>query len=228
MAFSITSAALRTGLNANNTLLDALSNFSISYWIKSSSTQTSVSLSEKENGGLSAGFYIQLNPSTGAIGVGKNNGAFQANSTASIYDGAWHSLIVCWDAAVGITGYVDGLAISFSGGIPGTPATNTSAFSLGNTNLGASSLIGQFFDIRVYNITLTLPQASLIAHGGGIGSANLQAEWPFNNNSGTAMQDSTGNGNTLTFNTSPAPFSSTDIPPQFLAGVKSTTMFLTF
>ena len=232
MAFSITSTSTGSheATNSNATLLDALSNFSISFWVKSSSSVAATrSLMFKESGGFNAGFYIQVNPSTSTFSVGKNNGSFQGNATASFCDGFWHNVIVAWDAAAVMAGYLDGSPLSFSGGAPGTPTTNANPFTLG-AGLGSSALDAQFYDVRAYNITLTSGNATTITAGGGIGPTNLIAEWPFTEGSGTTFADLTGNGNTLTYSTTPTPFSNTDIPPVFLgiSDKQKSSMFLVF
>lgn len=226
MSYSITTVAADVGTVGNNILGDALPNFSMSFWIKSTSVQnTSINIAQKESGAENAGWFIFVIPTTGQLSFGVDAGSFQKNATTNFYDGAWHNLIVCYDAAVGVTGYLDGSALTFGAGAGTTPLTNNQPLFLGGPGNG---LIGQFFDIRFYNITLSPLQASIISRGGRVSPPNLQAEWPFIESSGTVFSDSTGNGNTITYNLSPAPFSNTDIPPPFQSGVKPATMFLTF
>lgn len=227
MSYSITTlGGVNSATVSNNVLGDALANFSMSFWIKSTSTQnTSIFLAQKESGGNNAGWFIFVIPNTGQLSFGVDAGGFQKNATTNFYDGNWHNLIVAYDAAVGVTGYLDGVALTFGAGAGTTPLTNNQPMSFGP---GGSSLNGQFFDMRFYNITLSALQSSIISKGGGIGTTNLQAEWPFVESSGTTLSDSTGNGNTITYNISPTPFSNTDIPAPFLSGVKPATMFLVF
>jgi hypothetical protein len=215
MAFSITNSGAQLGTNSNSTLGDALANFSMSFWLKSTSAQnTSSFLAQKENGGQNAGWFIFVIPSTGQLSLGTNAGGFQKNATTNFYDGNWHNLIVAYDGAVGVTGYLDGSPLTFGAGAGGTPLTNASALTVG----AASSLSGQYYGVRFYNVTLSSGDATLINAGGNPNFANLLAEWPVVEGSGTVFIDVTGNGNTLTYNTTPTPFSSSDIPPVFQTG----------
>lgn len=230
MANSITvSSGSQFGLVGNPTLGDAPTNLSVSFWIKSTDTTTSHAFFAKDFPGDNKGYGLQIQ-STSILTFGINNFAYSVQFTATGWnDGNWHNLVLTFDSAAGSTLYLDGISCSASiTGSPSVPNTTTAPFGISNNSSFAT--VGQYYDIRVYSSTLSGTDAVILAGGGDPSTVNLQAEWPITESSGTTFADFTGNGNTLTFNLTPTPFSTSDVPPPFQtnSAKQNASMFLTF
>lgn len=230
MANSITvSSGSQFGLVNNASLGDSPTTLSVSFWVKSTDTTTSDAFFAKDFPGDNKGYGLQIQ-STNILTFGINNFSYSVQFTATGWnDGNWHNLVLTFDSVAGSVLYLDGVSCSASvTGSPSIPTTTTAPFGISNASL--SSALGQYYDIRMYNSILTITDAIILTGGGDPSATNLQAEWPITESSGTSFADFTGNGNTLVFNLTPAPFSTSDIPPPFQTGSakQQSSMFLVF
>lgn len=230
-SFSIVPDGTDIGANSNNTLADALVNFSVSAWIKTS-VSGSQALVSKTFGAV--GWYFEIN--TNVLRAVYNDGGgtnYVRDGMTLLNDGNWHNVIFTI-ANSNLTNnpgsvpdvYVDGI-LDNGTGIFGDP-NGTNAVTLKIAGGGPSSLFtGNFADIRIWNVTLSPSDVTTVAGGGDV-LGGLIAEWPMSEGSGVTLADSSGGGNTVTFN---ALAWSTDLPSQLPvcgSSKKKSSMFLVF
>jgi hypothetical protein len=221
-------ALLFNGINSYLSVIDnsainfgTTKTFSISTWIKTSSSATQRITSKFQ---LSGGWYIYLYNSRIYSNVTDGvNSAENYLSTTTLNDNAWHHVLVTYTNGESAVGYIDGKQEpSFSiSTITGT-MDNGENLSIGGQNQYFSGLMDEF---KIYNFALSSNeikqeynkgQALLLGSVGTDSSGNAQfggnwnycppgdgatcvgpvGEWNFEEGSGTTVNDTSGNSNT--------------------------------
>jgi len=235
MSYSITlTGGSQNGPNSNATTADNLSNFSVSVWLKYSSTATRAIVAKTP-------YLFSNTPGWGLFVDSPNtNIFFRINNTVSAYDvstgtnnpadGTWHNIIGTYDSVAGSHIYLDGTDVTtFVSGSAGGNYSNPNTFAIGDISANNLSYAGEMVDLQIWNVTLTSVQAASIA-AAGIINTGLIAHWRMQEGSGALLNDSTGNGNLITFNTTPTWTTDTPagIPPPLTNPKKNASMFLVF
>jgi len=201
--------------NSNAILADAPSALTVSLWIKTTTVADGY-IASKTNYGDPNGWVFVYLPGSSTVIFEMQNLTGSNSFSSSFNDGNWHNLVVSYDGSVGTSLYLDGVAQTQVASQPlGTTGSTSAVFTIGAYS--RSTLLGQYFDIRLYSYAVSPAQAVTLSMGGDIGPT-LLAEWPVTETSGVSFSDSTGNGNTLT-SIGAVTFSSTDIPAQFFSGI---------
>ena len=147
----------------NMTTSNPNDNFTISTWIKTSSTANYTGMvSFSSNVGLFAcadgGFSVQSN--------GDNAGTCPANST--INDGQWHHVVGIYKEGVEYLGYKDGKQV-FQKSTSDTESDAASSAEIGHRVGSASDYFnGQIDDVHIYNYALTSTQIKSLYNGGAV------------------------------------------------------------
>jgi len=91
-------------------------------------------------------------------------------SGSKVFDGKWHYVVGTYDTTTGVAVvYVDGVQAGQNTGNTGGIATTTSAAAIGAYNGGGgpgSSVVGNMYDVRIYNRALSATQIAAMYNGG--------------------------------------------------------------
>jgi len=145
---------------ADNDILDiGTSDFTISFWIKMNTADTTngYRLICKRTGVI--GYEIYINPSETdvEIFIGDSGGYIhELGTTTNIRDMAWHHIVVVFDRDGNATGYVDGTAegardISLING----SIANAGILAIGNSVGGGNEFYGKIDEVRIWNYART-------------------------------------------------------------------------
>ncbi len=214
--------------SASSVNFQETSPFSVSSWVKTTSSATQ-SIASTWSYQVSSGWHFEMNDGTaGAIYFGIINGIGNsyrmARSTATTFnDGAWHLAVATYDgsqSSAGIKLYIDGVSSA------AVSIGDTSPGSLANANLNIGKIGGgsvpEYFngsidDARIYNRVLSAQEVLNLYNSSGeaMGILNqahrntltngLVGYWSFDGPtmSGTSAIDSSGSGNTGTLTNGP-------------------------
>ncbi len=146
------------------------SDFSISAWIKTSTTGATQNIVRKQSSATTDGYFLRINSSNQAdfnYSDGSTNNSVQSSDT--ITDNTWHHIVAVADRSVGITIYVDGKLSGTTSFVNTGTIGDGESFAIGtNWNSGspASYFTGNIDDVRYYNYTLTTAQIKTIMNNG--------------------------------------------------------------
>ncbi len=160
--------------DAASGILDPLYAYSISTWVKFTSTTNYGFIVSKSNGG-SGGYELFRDTGTGAIrfsscsGVGVcSGGYFDITTTASYNDGTWHHIEAT--AANGDTAkiYIDGILVKTSSTISQNNVDTTDPLSIGSRGNHGSTIrfVGSIDDVKLYNYARSATQVQEDMRGG--------------------------------------------------------------
>lgn len=217
-SYSIQENGTQIGVNSNHTTADNLSQFSVSFWTKFNTDPTSndVIIAKRADNVNSLGWNFQKN--NGLIsGIAivfelVFTGAAFSESYTSVDcgDNNWHSIVGTWNNGTPHI-YVDGTDVTVTPhNDPPASFSNTIPISFSDT-ANSFNYTGDLDDVRIWNRVLSSSEASVIAAGGDPSSTGLLTYWRIEEGSGSTLNDSSGNGNTITFGTAPTWI--TDVPP---------------
>jgi hypothetical protein len=214
-AYSISENGTQIGTNSNSTLADNLNRFSVSSWFKTSinvsNYDTLIWKTANINSIASPGWGLALINSFGnvlALTIRAGGSDYIVKTPSSVVDGLWHNIVATYDSVLGSKLYLDGIDVTTV--VYGSPGGNLSnAAPLAFSNAQGFPWNGSVDDTRIWDVILSSVDASIIASGGSPSACPI-AYWRMEEGSGNILNDSTGNGNTITFNI--APTWSSDIP----------------
>jgi len=178
---------------------------SVSFWLRGDPNDTSVSaiLDKSHNSGGSVnGWAFQVNhqePGQLRFVYGSQTGAWrETHSTSNVNDGVWHHITGTIDGAVQAI-YVDG-ALESQQPNGGAIQNNSQPLYFGRYWGNIQYYSGQLDDVAVYDRALTANEVQAIYDDGllGIGvvpDGSTGGLWRLDEGSGTAIADSSGNGN---------------------------------
>jgi len=202
-------AGVASGLNGD---------FTVSAWVNPSKNSTWSRLFDFGSG-TSTYMFLTLNHGTGlryAITTSGPGGEQQIDSTTTLPTNAW-SLVTVTVAGTTGTLYVNGQVIATNTNLTLHPS------NLGNTTqdwIGRSQYSGDPYlaaavdDFNVYSRALSPSEVSALA-GGHVGAGDV-LHYTFDESSGTAVADSSGNGRNATIVASPQPATSdASVPDHF-------------
>jgi PKD repeat protein len=211
-----------TALGYPQDRIAAPKSFSVEAWIKTTSTAGGriVGFSDRQSGSSASNYrdrqlyvgtngrvYFGINPQTGRKTIG---------SPFAVNDGTWHHVVGTMDTTNGTALYVDGIRVAQD------PSAKDFRFYSGYWRVGADAMsgwpnsgtqqgmVGSIDDVAVYDRALTkaqvdshwtkagrpskLPPTPTDAYGTTVMEKNPGLYWRFDEASGTAVVDSTGNG----------------------------------
>lgn len=186
--------------------------FSISFWVKTSSSGVNSFISKRTSDASKAGYTIwMLDGNTIYETIDDGLGHKAENPvTFAIGNGAWHNIILTADRDGNVTLDVDGTNLGSWGMSTVTNVDTISPFLLGIFDLGTYPLTGVISEVAVWNTVLTAPQRALLANSRikgmplQIAPANLKLYLPLddhtsndtaNSANGLVFKDMSGNGN---------------------------------
>lgn len=145
----------------NGTLDFGTSNFTITAWIKTSSSANYPAIISKENGYGSYGWNIVLENGTGKLRIliHADAGAYTFPSSPNLADGKWHFIGFTWNnSASDIAGYVDGVSVGTYHifGYSGINLVNALSVMIGMQADGSGNDFNGLIDeVKIYNRILS-------------------------------------------------------------------------
>ncbi|MDD5040924.1 MAG: LamG domain-containing protein [Candidatus Peribacteraceae bacterium] len=190
--------------------LDLTNNFTVSLWVKVTSTADYSGYVSRFQQGSTNGWVL------GATANGTKfnfvGGGAEIAADATIQTGMWyHVLGMVRDGQRRL--YINGSAQAQTSATAFTNPTN-GKLTLGRYYFNYDGYYGNatYDDVRVYSRALTDEEVTVMTAGGDPSASGLLLQWKLNESSGTAVSDSSGIGHTAT--TSGSPTWSTNIPSQ--------------
>lgn len=187
--------------------------YSISFWFKTETVNTSVDRSLFSNGNSVSTtqlFNIKVSSSVSVIDPkiqlflrDDSNSTKLSNvrSTISFNRQRWNHVVWTDNSGVCnlyINGVLDATNFNYTVGAGAYTLDRTAFGALYRTSL-TTALIGMMYDCRVYNRILSADEALSLASGKEVDSTSLALRWIGNQNGGASVFDASGNGNTGTF-----------------------------
>ena len=183
--------------------------FSLSVWLKVSSTQTGYHGSIFSNGLLHGnwgnGFHAYIEPNNEYLYFDKFPRAvgYGASQSINLSDNSFHNFVFVWNGLTGVNSakiYKDGILIAI-GDFPSNVINSTGNLMCGFATDGGVNFPfkGIMDDIRIYNRALTSDEVTQLYNSEKPAtdlSSGLVAYYPFNGNA----NDESGNGNNGTVN----------------------------
>lgn len=129
-----------------------------------------------------ASFYLDANDGAGV------------RSTTTLYTGQWYHVAATWDGST-VRIYVNGV-LETTQARTGTIGIDTRTLYIGGRP-GSDQFDGRLDDVRLYNRALSAEEVALLSASG----SGLIAHWTFDDATGVAVLDSSGNNRHAAFNT---------------------------
>lgn len=153
-------------------------NFSISFWVKTTSTEADSLFLSQHKAGTQNGYFVALNTTGGGGALNKatfvagNEFVSQgATSSATVNDGVWRNLVAVYQSGGARSIYVDGL---LSGSTPSSAAFTLGApFLIGGvreivgTNNPESRYTGLIDEVQVYDHALSSTEITYLYQNSG-------------------------------------------------------------
>jgi hypothetical protein len=187
--------------------IDHSTDYSVSLWIKTTSSENDIIVNKKGTGN---GLVVTKEPGGAIRGELHNTGGgwYQTqSSTLTVNDGKWHCVGFTYEhSTTTMTVYIDGLADGSNSATSGTMDTGAGAFYLGQYWAGSYLYNGSVRDVSVWPSLLTAGDMLSLATGPQTEVASPASWWKLTDASfsSTANDDaSAGNNNDLTAYNSP-------------------------
>ena len=220
------------GVNSNNTTADNLNLFSVSIWVNYTAADASfkyiIGKSVNFSAGGGNGWYVAAFNNTVRFQILDGVGNPFVDITSGANDGNWHNVLFTFNNSGNLTSYLDGILKHTTSAI-GQPFSNSEPVRMAKHST-AGFYTGSLADARIWNTELSSVQVSAVASGLAV-PANLIVEWAMTEGSGVVLNDSTINGNVMTFNaisawsvSVPAPLSGTGSGIGLLLGESTHTL----
>ncbi len=180
---------------------DNLTNFSVSCWVKTSSTTGVPGLVTKTtNISTNAGWYLAGGTSGVLQCYAQQDGSNYRGSTTStnIHDDTWHHVVMT-KSGTSVLIYIDKVSV----GTPDSAGTLTTFSNATNVVLGVAAAIldGKMASISIFNVALSQGDVDNLFLNINPLPANTLSWWKLTEGSGTSVADSSGNGqNSTAFN----------------------------
>ena len=144
-------------------VLDPTSEYSLSVWLKYSTTTSYGFIMSKTNGGSGGGYELFRNTGSGAIrfsscdAVGAcGGGYFDITTPLSYADGSWHNVVATAKTSDTAKIYIDGVLAQTSGTVTQNNIANAlNLFIAARGAAGVSPFAGYIDDPRIYNRALS-------------------------------------------------------------------------
>lgn len=152
--------------------LDPTTQYSLSLWVKTTSTAAYAFVISKSNGGSGGGYELYF--ADGKVGFSScdslgvcSGGYFNTTTTLSYNDNNWHHVAATAQTNSTAKIYVDGSLVKESGTITQDNIANSLNLIIGGRGTGGGNPIsGVLDDIRVYNRALSASEAKRIHNSG--------------------------------------------------------------
>jgi hypothetical protein len=202
---------------SDNAALDITGDFTIALWINpttlSGVTKSILSkrITTSNNGGYSLSVGIN-----GEIYCQTDSGASVTNSYTSynvVTTSTWYHVAAVRSGSV-CDIYINGVKKTTSNGVHTTLGANNDALRLGNSPSGTEYYVGLIDEVQIYSVALTPVEIGTVYNGLSaynvgvtgnaetstteIPSANLKGHWKIDENTGTTLNDLSGNANNNT------------------------------
>jgi|GEM_PF-3084303 len=182
--------------------------FSVSGWVKTTSSNAAV-VSDGAQGGGTGGWWVFINASgkvTAGLKDSTGNDAGTFPGSAVVNDGLWHYMVVVITTSTTLVAndnaiiYIDGSLDTISGATRGSNPYNTVAgryLGFGARDIGGSPtsfINASLSDMRVYGRALSTAEAAALYKGQSVSNLGLVGWWKMNDATGTSVADYSGSG----------------------------------
>ena len=204
----------------NSSILNLTTQFTISAWVNVTTLKNYNQIFLKNNNSDYYGYAID---SAGHIitQLKNNNAGLQASTTSAttINAGNWYHVVFTYDASLpssNIKLYINGTQDSVTGNFTAGAGVNTADGLIGEDQINGRNFNGKIDEVKVFPYALTADQvrndynlgSSVNYSTGTVEAANLPsgagsapvADWEFEERTGTTVNDTSGQGNTGTWN----------------------------
>jgi len=229
--WSIDLSLTSSGSNSNNALADSLPQFSGNFWLKWTSSQTNMGIFIKgetaspgwlfytdDHGG---GFQFQI--------IYNDLQEYNVQCRGAHNDGLWHSIAFTYDQNSAGLIYVDGVLQTLLHDFLPSPLVQgfnaTQPFVMG-VGIEDNPALFSLDEVALWNRVLSVDEVRALAAGNSPSSSGLLSYWRIEEGSGLVLNDSSGNGNTVTFND--ITWDSSVPPPFWQPTYRSSSMNLVF
>ena len=184
--------------------VDIASDFSISMWLKTTSTANTVILEKSNN---NTNYQMHMSSVTGGdlqFGICSSGTTCRVESNFKVSDGNWHHAVGTFsDGNNTLRIYIDGVLRNSNTNATDGLAANTQSLLIGSRS-GSFGFPGLLNDVRIYKRELSVNEVRQLYRGGIPSPAGLVGYWPLIGNSGGVFEpDFSGKGNHGTRTNSP-------------------------
>lgn len=196
--------------------------FSISFWMKTTSTALEALVTKRWSADCSAGWAIN-NRSADTLQITITDGTNCIDDTSvsmkGIQDGRWHYVVAAFDRDAVVSVYMDGILSDQTSSIATVGSvSNARNFDISRFSTGTYYFTGSLDEVRAYNRVLSASEIQSLyasgqsdevntgasqAQGGSRLDSGLAGYWKMDDGSGTNATDSSTNGNTGTLANGP-------------------------
>ncbi|MEK7562872.1 MAG: LamG domain-containing protein, partial [Patescibacteria group bacterium] len=152
----------------SSTLQAGTQNWTISSWVKTSTTTRRALISSVDAAAL--GFYVDV-LATGPVRTGfegPDDNFVYRDSSVNVNDNVWRNVVVTWNFSTkALSVYIDGIDRTTGGGTAGTVTNvlNGSSIKIGETLLSSDPFSGVLDDVRIYSRALSAGEIAELAAG---------------------------------------------------------------
>lgn len=159
--------------DGSNNIFDPTSEYSLSAWVKYTSTTSYGFIISKAYDGTAGGYELFRNSGTGVIRFAScdltgtcSGGYFDIQTTASYNDGNWHHVVATAKTNSTAKIYIDGVLVKESATITQDNIRNAQPVSVGRRGDNSLFFNGQIDDVRIYNYALNVAQIKNVMNEG--------------------------------------------------------------
>lgn len=190
---------------ADSDTLDVTTNCTIEFWMKHSGTVSATQCIMAKYA-ATPNFQWRIDLTTqGKMGFYTDTAVYFMTTAAVLSDAYWHRYIIVKTGTV-VTISKDGTDIPGTGSVTETLVAKNAPVTIGNRWGEIYDFAGSLACIRIWNVARTAAQsavtASIIRLGTDYAASGLVAEWVDAGANSLTFPDRSGNGNTLTLDTS--------------------------
>lgn len=185
---------------ANATSLNPI-NITVSAWVNMTTNGSYIIAAKNHNAGGQKQWTLQTHSTNGIIFTVSSNGTNSASAIGAGSDvltqGVWYNLVGTYDGTTA-RAYINGRLAASTTSVSGNLFSYTNQLCIGaeNANCDNQRLNGKVDDVRVYNRALSSADISTLYNF----APGPQIYLKLDENTGISANDSSGNGNTGTFN----------------------------
>jgi len=191
----------------NSTTLNITGNMTIEFWLKHAATVSATECVMSKYGATSdiQSWRIDLSTAGKLLFVTRPGLLTFTTTAAVIADAFWHRFVIVKTGTV-VTVSKDGVDVPGTGAVDATMREASAEVVIGNRWAGFSDFAGSLACIRIWNVARTAAQSAATATevtlGPSYAASGLVAEWVDPGTGNLTFPDRSGNGNTLTLDTS--------------------------
>lgn len=149
-----------------SSLLKPSGNFSVEFWMRTSTTGTTRRILGNRGTGTNIGFeFVQMNTNIVRLFVDNGGTVIDVVGTTTITDGNWHHIILNKSGDT-VSLYIDGSSEGTPNDITGDVGTGAGNFYIGWTDAGTTYYDGDIDNVRLFSRTLTSAEIAFLYNSG--------------------------------------------------------------